>query len=178
MMKHVYVFRGAPASGKSTVVPLFCETLPKPVTLIEQDKFRWGIHTFGRKVSEVTDEDHALAYRVTVAAYEEYLKNGIHTIIVEGLFTYDDISSSQGNIRELRKLAEKYGYTFTSVVLTASKQELLTRNSERAYTVPDEEFEQLFNGVYGIIGDDEVVIDSNALSPQDTLGNVLRNTIK
>lgn len=178
MSKHVYVFRGAPASGKGTIVPGFCEALPKPVALIEQDKFRWGIHTFGREIADISDEEHALAYRVTVAAYEEYLRKGMHTVVIEGLFTYDDVASSQGNVHELRSLAESHGYTFTSIVLRAAKEELMARNSNRDYAVPDDEFEVLCTGVYDKIGADEIVIDSTQTAVKDTLNSVLRNTIQ
>ncbi len=52
MKPTVYIFRGAPASGKGTVVPKFCELLPKPVALISQDVLRWGFHRIGRPVGE------------------------------------------------------------------------------------------------------------------------------
>ncbi len=57
----VYIFRGAPATGKDTVIPEFCKLLPKPVALISQDVLRWGFHLIGRTVSEVTDDEHILA---------------------------------------------------------------------------------------------------------------------
>jgi predicted kinase len=173
MPKDVYVFRGAPASGKGTVVPQFCESLSKPVALIQQDKFRWGIHTFGREIADISDEEHTLAYRVAVAAYEEYLRKGMHTVVVEGLFTYDDKESSQGNAHVLHTLAEQYGYRFTSIVLHAAKEKLLDRNKNREYSVPLDEFEQLYSGVYGKIGEEEIVVDSTRLTAQETVTEVL-----
>jgi predicted kinase len=172
MSKQIYVFRGAPASGKGTIVPAFCETLPSPVELIEQDKFRWGAHTYGREVSDIIDEEHMQAYRAMTAVYENYLKQGIPTIVVEGLFTLDDASSSQGNVSELYKTADEHGYTFKSIVLKASKEELLRRNANRGYRVPDDEFEKLYSGVYSKIGPQEIVIDSTGKTIQETVEEI------
>lgn len=72
-MKKAYIFRGAPASGKGTLTKEFAKLVPLPVALIEQDMFRWGIHLVGRKVPEVTEAEHALAFRSMPAVYEEYL---------------------------------------------------------------------------------------------------------
>lgn len=169
----VYIFRGAPASGKGTLVPKFCETLPKPVALIEQDTFRWGVHLIGRNVPEVRDEEHQLAHRNAVLIYEQYLKSGDYTIVFEGLLTYDDPESSQGNVAELRNLAERCGFSFQSVVLTAEKSELLKRNAQRQYSVPAEEFEQLYSNVYGKVGPDELVIDTTGLSEQESIEKLM-----
>ena len=170
----VYVFRGAPASGKSTLVPRFCEMLSKPVALIEEDKFRWGLHLIGRSVPEITDEEHQLAHRNAILIYEQYLKSGHYTIVFEGLLTYDNLESSQGNVRELAALAEQYGFIFQSVVLTAEKSELLKRNAQRQYSVPAEEFERLYGNVYGKIGSDELVIDATDLSEQESIDKLVK----
>lgn len=169
MSKQAFIFRGAPASGKGTLVPEFCKTVESPVALIEQDNFRWGIHLFGRDIADITDAEHQLAYRATVATYEQYLKSGLHTVVVEGLFTWNNTESSQGNAKELIDLAEQYGYEATSIVLKAAKNELLKRNAEREYSVPIEEFEALYDGVYSTVDQSEVVIDSTGLDLPQTL---------
>jgi predicted kinase len=89
--------------------------------------------------------------------------------VAEGLFTWDDAESSQGNAKELIDLAERYGYNATSIVLKATKNELLKRNAERDYSVPLEEFEALYNGVYNTIDQSELVIDSTSLDLPQTL---------
>jgi predicted kinase len=170
----VYIFRGAPASGKGTLVPRFCEILPKPIALIEQDQFRWGLHLIGRSIPEVTDEEHRLAHRNAVLIYEQYLKSGSYTIVFEGLLTYDNPESSQGSVRELADLAERYGFAFQSVVLTAEKSELFKRNAQRQYSVPAEEFEQLYSDVYDTIGADELVIDTTGLGEQESIDKLIR----
>lgn len=165
----VYIFRGAPASGKGTLLPKFCGLLPQPVALIEQDKFRWEIHLIGRRVPDISDTEHQLAHQNTVLIYEQYLKNGNYTIVIEGLFTWDDRTSSQGNAKELVELARQYGHPYKSFVLRAEKAELLERNALRNYAVPPEEFETLYDNIYRVIDPEEVVIDSSNQSVEQTL---------
>lgn len=168
----VYIFRGAPASGKGTLLPRFCELLAKPVALIEQDKFRWGLHLIGRSVTDVSNTEHKLAHQNTLLVYEQYLKSGNYTIVIEGLFTWDDKTSSQGNAKELVELAARYGHPCKSLVLRASKEELLARNAARPYAVPDEEFDTLYENVYGVIDPEEVVVDSSQQDVEQTLAEL------
>lgn len=169
MKPKVYIFRGAPASGKGTVVPEFAKLLPKPVTLIEQDTLRWGFHLIGRGIEEITSEEHKMAYENTVILYERYLKNGKYTIVLEGLFTWDNELSSEGSAKQLLSLAREYNFEAVSIFLKANKNELRERNKRRAYTVPDEEFEMLYNGVYGKVDSSEIVLDSTDKSPEETI---------
>src|SRR5687768_9113190 len=125
----VYIFRGAPASGKGTLLPRFCESLPKPIALIEQDKFRWGFHLIARNVPDVSDAEHIFAHQNTLLIFEQYLKNGSYTIVIEGLFTWNDASSSQGSAKQFMELAKKYGCPCQNFVLQADKAELIRRNA-------------------------------------------------
>jgi predicted kinase len=165
----VYIFRGAPASGKSTLLPKFCQLLPGPVALIEQDQFRWGLHLIGRDIPDVDDGEHAFAHQNTLLIYEQYLKHGRYTIAIEGLFTWDDTTSSQGNAKELIALAQSYDRPCKSIVLRADKEELLDRNAKRPYSVPRGEYETLYTNIYKGIGDSELVINSSHQSVDQTL---------
>ncbi len=169
MKPHVYIFRGGPASGKGTIVPEFAKLLPKPVALIELDKLRWGFHLIGRDISQIKDEEHLIAYRNTLLIYEQYIKNGHYNIVLEGLFTWDNSDSSQGSARELINLAEQYGLSCTCIVLRAEKNELLKRNAGRDYSVPEAEFNMLYDNVYQKIHPSEILIDSTGLSIEETL---------
>ena len=165
----VYIFRGAPASGKGILLPKFCELLPRPVALIEQDKFRWGVHLIGRDVPDVSDVEHEFAHQNTLLIYEQYLSNGGYTIVIEGLFTWDNPASSQGSAKELMTLAERYNHPCKSLVLRASKEELLARNLARSYAVPIEEFNTLHDNVYKTIGPEEIIVDSSQQDVVHTL---------
>jgi predicted kinase len=169
MKPKVYIFRGAPAVGKGTVIPGFCKMLPKPVAFISQDVLRWDFHLIGRSVADVTDEEHVFANQNTELLVEQYLKNGKYTVVVEGLYTWDDEASSQGSAKKLLELARKYGYDATSVVLRADKDELLRRNQARPYSVPLDEFTMLYDNIYANIDPEEVVIDSTSQTPEETL---------
>jgi predicted kinase len=168
-MKSVYIFRGAPATGKGTLAPEFCKLLPKPVALIEQDVFRWGFHLIGRKVSEVEDTEHLFAYQNMLLIYEQYLKSRQYDIVLEGLFTWDDDTSSQGYAKRLVEMAHSYGFSVKSVVLRADKEELLRRNNDRQYSVPSDEFDLLYENIYKKVNDSELVIDSTGQSIERTL---------
>lgn len=169
MAKKVYIFRGAPASGKGTVVPAFCETLPDKVALIEQDKLRWGFHLIGRSVQDIEDEEHRLAYENTKLIFEQYLRTGKYTIVLEGLFTWDDKASAQGCVKDLLKIAQKYETEVKSIVLKADKKELLKRNAERKYIVPTSEFEILYQNIYKNVSSSELLIDSTGRTKEETL---------
>jgi predicted kinase len=174
MKSNVYIFRGAPASGKGTITPEFARTLALPTACLEQDTFRWGFHLIGRDVTDVTELEHALAFRNLLHVYEEYLKTGGYNIVVEGLFTWDDEDSSQGNVKRLIELAKKYDYGVTSIVLIADHDELVRRNAKRTYVVPSQEFETLYMNVYGQIDPSEIQIDSTELSTEETLQHIQR----
>lgn len=179
MKPNVYIFRGAPASGKGTLAAEFAKSLPKPVALIEQDKLRWGFHLIGRSVNEITSEEHRMAYENTLLIFEQYLKSRLYNIVVEGLFTWDNAHLDQGAVSDFMRLANQYGFEITSIVLTAKKAELMKRNIERSsYTTPKDEFNALYEGIYGTIDKSEIVIDSTHESPKDTLTKLYKLTAR
>ncbi|QQS19587.1 AAA family ATPase [Candidatus Saccharibacteria bacterium] len=172
MMQKVLIFRGAPASGKSTIVPEIAKLLTKPVVLIEEDKFRWGFHIIGRSVSEVGSDEHRFAYENTRMLYERYLEVGMYSIVLEGLFTWNNKSSPEGSAKELVDLAEQHGFEAISIVLTAEKEELRRRNTMREYTVPAKEFEELYNGVHQELNSSEIIIDTTNESTEETIARL------
>lgn len=177
MPAKVYIFRGSPASGKSTLTPVFCKEMAPPVALLKHDMFRWHIHAVDRAVEDVSAEEHLFAFENLKALFERYLISGRYTVVVEGLFTWDDKRAAQGNVRELLALAQKHGATATSIVLKAGKNTLLARNAARSWEVPRGEFEELYNNVYKTIDASEVVIDSTRQSLEETLKDI-RNLAK
>ncbi len=169
MPNNVYIFRGGPASGKGTITKEFCKLLGQPTALIQQDNLRWNFHLVGREIPDVTDKEHRFANSNTLMLFEEYLKNGSYNIVVEGLFTWNDKQSSQGTAIDYKNTAEKHGYKPILILLKADKTVLQQRNQARDYSVPDQEFDQLHSNVYGLVGDDEIVIDSTEMTIQQTL---------
>jgi predicted kinase len=70
------------------------------------------------------------------------------------------------------ELAAHYGFTARSIVLRADKDELLRRNAARPYTVPNDEFEQLYESVYNTVDPSELVIDSTGQNAEQTLASL------
>lgn len=169
MKKCVYIFRGSPLTGKSTLAPKFCKLVPAPSALIEHDMLRWGIHLGPRNITDVTSSEHRFAFENLRLLLEQYLKRGQHTIVIEGLFTYDDTESDQGDVESLRYLAEKYGYECKSIVLTADRSALEERNAKRKQSVPDDEFETLFSNIYKKIDLSEITVDTTHKTVEETL---------
>ncbi len=141
--------------------------------------FRWGIHLVGRRYIDVSDDEKRFAYVNMKHVYERYLENREYTIVVEGLFTWNDRISCQGSALELVNLAVDYGFTCRSIVLQATKSVLESRNASRTYAVPAEEFNELYNNVYREVGPDETVIDSTNQKVNETLHELaLRSKLK
>jgi predicted kinase len=93
----------------------------------------------------------------------------MYTVVIEGLYTWDDEASSQGSAKRLAELARQYGFEVKSIVLKAGKEKLLARNAAREYSVPLDEFNMLYSNVYDVINDSEIVIDSTDQTPEETV---------
>lgn len=172
MKNKVYIFRGSPLSGKSTLAPLFSSLLPPPVAVIRHDMLRWDVHKMDRHFTKVTVEEHRFAFENLAVLFEQYLKNGTYSIIIEGLFTWDDAQSDQGDIATLRKLADRYGFLCKSIVLKANKEKLKERNRARSQEVPEEEFETLYRNIYRKIDPSEIVVDTTSATIPEVLSSL------
>jgi predicted kinase len=161
MNKVIYIFRGSPAGGKTTLVPIFCTFLEQPVAVIAQDNMRWNFHRSGRNSDDVEEWEHAFASRNLEVLLEEYLKLGRYSIVVEGLFTYEDDESSLGSVARIKRVALSHGFSTVCILLTASENILRQRNSMRKHVVPVQEFDFLYSSIDSIRGADEIVIDTS-----------------
>jgi len=157
-MKKIFIFRGSPASGKGTVTKEFLKLIPDKVAFLELDKFRWGFHLVNRQVSDVSVEEHQLAYDNYLSVLENYIKNGEYTIVTEGLFSWST-ASPHGNMQDLISLCEKYDCSYQCILLSADREILWRRNLDREYSVPEDEFEELYSHVMQEVSDSEFIID-------------------
>jgi len=172
MKYKVYIFRGSPLSGKSTLASAFSSLLPKPVAGIRHDMLRWDIHRLDRHFTEVTPDEHRFAFENLVVLFEQYLKKGTYYIVIEGLFTWNNSESDQGDVKTLIELAERYNVSCKSIVLKADKEKLLERNAARPQQVPNDEFNTLYDSIYGIIDPSEIVIDTTTADVDKTLSHL------
>ncbi len=177
MSKHLYIVRGAPASGKTSLTPLLATHTTQPTALIEQDNWRWGIHLVGRSIPDIEKEEHYFADKIMLHTLEEYLKTDKYTVIIEGSFAWDNPSVTHLTVKDFITLADKYNHSWTSIILKADKKVLQKRNNARKYTVPKDEFNTLYNALYETIDSQEIIIDSTDLTEEDTIA-VIKNTLK
>lgn len=171
--KKIYIVRGGPASGKTTLTPLLASHLSQPVALLEQDRWRWDIHVVGRKISEVDAREHVFADTLFLKTLESYLVQGQYTIIVEGSFGWQPSSITHLSASAIKKLAEQHGYSVTNLVLQADIAVQQTRNRARKYTVPSKEFHEIYDVIYNYCDPSEAIIDSSDQKLETTLKKIL-----
>ena len=178
MQKTVYIFRGAPASGKTTLTRLLARRLPKPVATLEQDYFRWGIHNFSKPKSKVLHKEHLLADRNLIKIFREYLKDGSYTIIIDGPFTWDTDELGYINSRKLINVAKAYGYKCINIVLKADRKELIKRNNARKYTVPIKIFNEMYDVLYKKIDKSEIIFDTTDKTKTQSINMIMNKLLK
>lgn len=172
MKYKVYIFRGSPLSGKSTLAPAFSSLLPKPVAGLRHDMLRWDIHRLDRHFTEVSSDEHRFAFENLVVLLEQYLKKGTYNIVIEGLFTWNNSKSDQGDVKTLIDLAGRYDVSCKSIVLKTDKEKLLERNATRLQQVPSDEFNTLYENIYETIDPSEIVIDTTSTEIDETLSRL------
>ncbi len=171
-MGKVYIFRGSPSSGKGTITKSFIARLTGKVAYIELDKFRWGFHLLNRSIPEISNEEHQLAYQNYLSVLENYLSDGTYTIVTEGLFSWET-PGPHGNMKEVIGLCEKHNQTYHPVLLFADKAVLWERNTKREYSVPREEFDELYDYVMKKRSDDEIAYNVGELTVDETTQKLL-----
>lgn len=169
MPKHLYIVRGAPASGKTNLTPLLATHTTQPTALIEQDNWRWGIHLVGRSIPDIKKEEHHFADKIMLHTLEQYLRTNKYTVIIEGSFAWSDPFVTHVTVQDFISLSQKYNYLATSIVLKADKTVLKKRNNARKYTVPRDEFNNLYDAIYREINPKEILVDSTNLTKEATL---------
>lgn len=158
IQKKIFMFRGAPASGKGTITKEFIKILPDKVAFLELDMFRWGFHLNNRTIPEITTEEHELAYANFLSVLENYLRTSSYTMVVEGLFSWSK-PGPHGNMQDLLGLSDKYNCSSVPVLLYADKSILWQRNQDRDYSVPKDEFDELYSYVMEESSSDELQIN-------------------
>jgi len=168
MSKKIFIFRGPPASGKGTITEKFIENIAPPVAFLELDVFRWRFHQNNRPISEVSDQEHRFAYENYLSVLENYLENDDYTIVTEGLFSWDT-DGSHGCMQDILHLADRYGFKSCPILMHAKRSILWQRNQAREYSVPKEEFDELYDYVMNQRSDEEIAIDTGDLSVQEAV---------
>ncbi|MCA9385390.1 zeta toxin family protein [Candidatus Dojkabacteria bacterium] len=170
--KNIFILRGAPASGKGTISQQLLDTVNGKAAYIELDMFRWGIHLQNRQVEDVSVVEHLLAYKNYLSVLENYLENGSYTIVTEGTFSWSK-DGEHGVAKNIIELSNNYDYNVCSVLLYADFEILWKRNLERDYSVPENEFRDLYEYVMSEESEDDIKINVGELSPHQTVEKIL-----
>ncbi len=117
-MQRLIIFRGAPASGKTTLAKSFRNFQMKTVWL--------KIDNFKDFFGEETEEQLLYAYRTSLPVLQYLLKNGL-SVVMDGIFrdVHLDI------LRQATQEAQKRNIPVKVFQLTCSLQTLLERDTQR-----------------------------------------------
>lgn len=168
MQKKIYIFRGSPASGKGTITEEFIKQLDGKIAFLELDNFRWGFHLKNRVVADIGQKEHLLAYKNFLSVLENYLSDGSYTLVIEGLFSWR-VAGPHGNMQDIISLATKYNYNYYPILLYADFETLWNRNLQRDYSVPIDEFKQLYSYVMDAQSEEEIKINVDDKTVQESV---------
>jgi len=174
MSKQIFIFRGAPASGKGTITKEFIPKVPGKVAYLELDMFRWNIHLCDREISEVTKSEHRLGYKNYLSVLENYLDDGGYTIVTEGLFAWND-DGPHGSISDILTLSDRYNVKAHPILLYADYEVLWRRNQQREYSVPKNEFDELHEYVMNEQSEEEIKLDVGKLSVKESVHKLAKH---
>ena len=107
----------------------------------------------------------------TTCLFWRTIKNGTYTIVTEGLFSWNK-PGPHGNMQDILTLCTKYDYTPHPILLSADKELLWERNTEREYSVPRQEFDELYDFVMHEKSDTETVIDVGKSTVNETVSTL------
>ena len=129
MVKNLYIFRGVPGAGKSTVSHEFAGNGEYPV--IEDDKY-FIVEGVDRRAEDYDNEKHnKLAAQWSLDRLEEVMEEGIEKVFVANPFI------KQKYLTPYFELANKYGYRVTSMVVENYHESREIKDKERLETLED-----------------------------------------
>ena len=105
-------------SGKTTIAKLLHPNLKRTV-LIGGDEIKWFISDFRRN-----KRDNDIIHRVLLKMCDEYLKNGINILLVQGFY-------SKERAKQYLKIAKKYKCKIRFYHLEAPRKVLLERVNKK-----------------------------------------------
>lgn len=135
-MKILRIYRGIPASGKSTLAREVVRKAPKSWVRINRDDFRNMMNEY-----VFSDKNERLITEVTHKMAREALKKGLNVIT-------DDTNLKQKTVNEWHKIAAEVGdvkviETFVDISLAEALRR--NRNADRDHDVPDHIIEMFYN---------------------------------
>lgn len=125
-MRKIFLMRGAPGSGKDTLIDQWGVRANTIGYDIARDLFGTTIHTFDGKTNSLTSRNQRLVAEMVKDAAEARMHNG------ETLFV-SNTNTSARDLKEWVKIAERHAYKVYAVNVQGalSDADLLTRNANR-----------------------------------------------
>lgn len=118
-MSHMFIFRGIPAAGKSTLARSLSES-DSSVRVVCRDDIRF--ERFGEYVLDLPGEEEVT--RIEHKRIAEFLSGGLNVVV-------DSTNTHPKRVKELSALAESNGASFSEFVVTVDLDEALERNRNR-----------------------------------------------
>lgn len=167
--KFIIHLTGRSCAGKSTLSKLLSQKFPDMFT-VDYDHLKWQFGGYHR------DQHKALVKDITLGLFEIVCSKSIPVQL--DLFAY-----SQEEFDAIKQIAEKFGYKFTSIYLTAPNNILLERFRERVVSAKKAETkisitdENLFKSRLAedyFVAKESHVFDTSKMDPNAILDQVLK----
>lgn len=122
MRPFLLIIDGPSGVGKTTAAQVIHERFPR-TALLGIDRIKWSISKFKR-----SEHNNGIVHQVVLAMTKEFLRQSINVII--------DQAAREGWVEDYQRLGHQLRCRTTTVLLTASRSELLARIDNRRKT-PD-----------------------------------------
>lgn len=167
MNQYLFIIRGPPGSGKSTVSKLLASKLDGSVALLDSD---WLRHEMILKRSEGFN-DHVLLYKNLWNLTENSLSEGLN-VIIDGILTSRD---AQGNFRihKYDDYKSKSGIKLVKAFLKSSLDVQKSRIIERGRVLKDDDVSSWSKEAFESLSGDELIIDTTNKSVEEIVNLIL-----
>jgi len=168
-MKKVLLFRGSPASGKTTIARKVAARIG--AKRIETDAIKSMFGDFAKIEWKRVIKDSLLTYQCSALLLNHLLEQE-KNIVIEGLFL------TRPPIKELERIAKKHSALFYVFSLTADESVLLSRDKTRRFSVKGgkKALRTLMKHANKLDDKNWIQINSTELSPDEIVRLVLRES--
>ncbi len=162
--KTILFLTGPSCSGKSTIFKSLAEELPYNY-LVSYDKLKLQLHNYDRV------KHRQVMRNISIGCLEMVCREGLFVLLE--LWQFDEVDYSLVNA-----IAEKHGYVFKTIHITASKDVLIERSHDRVSTGIENSREVMARYTKSFDVDQYLPagtssIDTSILSTKEVVQNVL-----
>ena len=171
MTPKIILIRGPPATGKTTLSKNLAKQIDGKVAVLSLDEFKWIMtaHVPRHKI------DFQIAFDNYLFSLENYLKGG-YTVICEDAWV-QKLEDKSTDINSVLELAKKYDVKINQILLKGSFDTVKHINTLRPMVIPEDELKIMYDKVYSVTRDDEIIIEIDGKTPDDVLGEATKNNL-